>query len=138
MSREFTDNAAILSWRATVWDDVYSATARMRRELDFPYYGPRPVEWVREARDAADTVISAATGKTWPQFCANVIDGLEDWRERWSRSEIADPDGYGICTLDRFITSLRKVADLPFAKACTCLNAAATERETASIRSPYA
>lgn len=137
MSLSNRPDDTITSWRSIVCNDVYGATARVRRELDFSYYGHRPIEWVKEARDAADKVVSTAQGGNWAEFCAQVIEGLRERRERWGTSEVADPDGFGCVTLDRFITSLQAVAEYNFLEACGRLDAAAKEREAAPIRPPH-
>jgi len=61
---------------------------------------------VREASEAADEVISADQGDGWPEFCAQVLAGLHDWRERWCGSEFSDPGGLALW---RFISALETV-----------------------------
>lgn len=116
-------------WRAALRQEIHSVAARFRDELDTPHYGPRAGSWVREAREAADTVIDNAEGDTWGAFCAQVTAGLDDQRDRWRGSEFSDPDGFGGSALGRFASAVAAVKDDDFATACRQIEAAAKARD---------
>lgn len=118
-----------LSWRTVLRQEIHSVAFRFRDELDTPHYGPRAGSWVREAREAADTIIGNAEGDTWAAFCAQVIAGLDAQSDRWRGSEFSDPDGFGGSALRRFVAAVETVKDDDFDTACGKMRAAAEARE---------
>ncbi|WP_141400510.1 hypothetical protein [Magnetospirillum sp. 15-1] len=129
-----SDNTTI-SWRTALRQEIHSVAHRFRDELDTPHYGPRAGSWVREAREAADTILDNAEAESWAAFCALVIAGLDAQSDRWRGSEFSDPDGFGGSALWRFISALHEVEGDDFATACGKMEAAAKERNAKPIPS---